>query len=251
MDKTYTFIVEQTSVNTPSDITILEESTTPQGKKKVIFGARLQEAEVVNSNKRRYPTPICEAIVEKLAPKARGRSLLCEIDHPMVVSNNPNVSKQRAAVVEIKNCGAAIRDIRFENGEIVAELETLSGFRGPDLAALISEDKVDIGFSLRAMGSLRRQPDGTFLVENPIVPITYDVVSNPSHQNAKILKFLPESAEEFVSDSSEVICEGEELELLNEERIQVCDGNSCVYRFIDDIINENFNQYIRKITFNI
>jgi len=110
---------------------------------------------------------------------------------------------------------------------------------------LITKDKVDIGFSLRALGAVETLQDGTIMVKDPIRPITYDVVSNPSHTTAKVLEFLPETAKEFIPDGN-VICEGEILETLSKDHIAISEGDSVVIRFIDDIINERFNNVITK-----
>ena len=81
--------------------------------------------------------------------------------HPLFVSSNPDVLKKRASIIEINNCGALIREIGFKNHQIYGIFETLSGFKGPDLYNLIAKDKVDIGFSLRALGAVETLQDGT------------------------------------------------------------------------------------------
>ena len=123
----YNFIIEQTSVVSPKDITILEEGKTPEGKSKIVFRSRLQESDVRNINNRIYTKPVCESIVSQLSPKAKNRSMLMEVDHPMF-GLSPDQLKRRASVVEIKNCGAVCRDIKYENGQIIGEVVTLSGF---------------------------------------------------------------------------------------------------------------------------
>lgn len=246
----YHFIFEQTSVVPHSDIDILEEQKTPNGSPKCIFRARLQEANVQNQNKRKYSPVVCESITEQLSPKASARNLLMEIDHPMFGAGDPMTQKRRATVVEIKNCGSLLRNISFKNNQIIGEIETLSGFRGPDLANLILKDQVDIGFSLRALGSVEPMTDGTLLVKSPIMPITYDVVSTPSHQNARVMEFMPESAIDFQSDS-QVLCENNDLNLLEAENIFISDSNQCISKFVEEIIQEQFSRIISGIRFKI
>ncbi|HQF36915.1 MAG TPA: hypothetical protein PLL26_04725 [Candidatus Dojkabacteria bacterium] len=245
-NKRYNFIFERTSVVRNHDIEILEETDIGGGKAKIAARAALQESEVRNRNNRYYSSAICESIVNQLAPKAQGRSLLMEVDHPLFVSPDPEVLKKRASIIEINNCGALIREIGFKNKQIYGIFETLSGFKGPDLYNLITKDKVDIGFSLRALGAVETLQDGTIMVKDPIRPITYDIVSNPSHANAKVLEFLPESANEFIPDNSTMICEGEMLDILGKDRIVVSEGDSMIIRFIDDIINERFETVVSK-----
>lgn len=241
----YHFIYEQTSMSRNEDLEIMEESRTDSGQSKVVFKARLQESDVVNQNRRKYSPVVCESITSQLAPKASNRNLLMEVDHPMFGGGDPMSQKKRATVIEIKNCGSLLRNISFKDGQVIGEIETLSGFRGPDLANLILKDKVDIGFSLRALGSVQPLQDGTVMVKTPIMPITYDVVSTPSHANAKMLEFLPESFADFENDCN-VICEGNEASILEAEQIHICEGNQCITKFIDEIINERFMDIVSK-----
>jgi hypothetical protein len=123
----YHFIYEQTSVVPHSQLQILEESKTEGGASKCVFRARLQESNVINGNKRKYSPVVCESITSQLSPKATSRNLLMEIDHPMFGAGDPMQQKRRATIVEIKNCGSLLRDITFKDGEILGEIETLSG----------------------------------------------------------------------------------------------------------------------------
>ncbi len=245
-DKKYNFIFERTSIVHNHDIEVLEETNIGNGKTKLTAKAYLQESETRNRNNRYYSNAICESIVNQLSPKAQGRSLLMEVDHPLFVSKDPEVLKKRASIIEINNCGALIREIGFKNKQIYGIFETLSGFKGPDLYNLITKDKVDIGFSLRALGAVETLQDGTIMVQDPIRPITYDIVSNPSHVNARVLEFLPESAIEFFPDSDNVICEQDTLKLLEKDQVALIKGDSTIIKFIDDIINEMFESVVSK-----
>jgi hypothetical protein len=126
-NKKYNFIFERTSVVHNHDIEILEETELGGGKNKISARCNLQESEMRNRNNRYYSNAICESIVGQLSPKATGRSLLMEVDHPLFVSGDPEVLKKRASIVEINNCGALIREIGFKNKQIYGIFETLSG----------------------------------------------------------------------------------------------------------------------------
>lgn len=243
--KSYNFLLEQTSVASSRDIEILHEAKVEGGlAPKLVFKAHLQESNNVNGNRRIYPDAVCRAIVEQLEPKSKSRSLLMEVDHPLV-SGEGDVSKKRATIVELKNCGALIREIQYHNGKVVGILETLSGFRGPDVANLISRDKVDIGFSLRALGSVTPLQNGLVEVTLPVKAITYDIVSNPSHKDAKILEFLPEHCDEYIPDSSSVIYENDDS-LLRVDNIHLLENDPIVESFIEEIVNEEFLSIISK-----
>ena len=248
--KKYNFIFETTSVNSRDDIKILEETKLPNGNSKIAASALFQEAETRNSNSRYYTNSICESIVSQLSPKATSRSLLMEIDHPLFVSSDQNVLKRRASIVEINNCGGLIREISFADRKVGGIFETLSGFKGPDLYNIIMRDKVDVGFSLRALGAVEQLQDGTILVKDPIKPITYDIVSNPSHTTARVLEFLPENVTEFMSEHS-VIYEAADIEMLDLDHILVADSTISLTEFFDDIYKEKFSEVISRISFNI
>ncbi|MCP4763389.1 MAG: hypothetical protein GY870_16575 [archaeon] len=248
----YSFILEQTHVASfeSGSIQVLEEQQLDNGDLKAIFRCKLQTGEERNQNKRFYPMAICKSIVEQLNVKAQARSLLMECDHPSFVSNDPMMIKKRAATIEVKNACALIRNITMQGKDVIAEVETLSGFQGPSLAKSLILDKLNIGFSLRALGAVESQPDGTLLVKQPIKPITYDVVSNPSHANARVLEFLKEDFSDNFSNANEILCEAEDLSVLEADSITLCEGGSCTVRFIDDIINERFSNALSKTYFS-
>ena len=80
--KKFGFIFEQTVVVPNSKLEILEESLTDDKRPRVLFRSLLQESGVKNQNNRIYSQPVCESIVAQLAPKAKARNLLMEVDHP-------------------------------------------------------------------------------------------------------------------------------------------------------------------------
>lgn len=165
----YYYLYETTAKCSAGNLQIINE-TTVAGKPKYKFNTVLQESGVKNQNRRVYSQTICESIVDKLQTKVTNNSLLSEINHPMFISADKDLLQRRSTVVELDNCAAIIRKLKFHNGQVIGEMETLSGFKGPDLAALIS-DGVNVGFSLRALGSVRTLTDGTIEVIEPMIPI--------------------------------------------------------------------------------
>lgn len=244
----YLMLFETTEINQPNEIAILENHELEKGKNKVVFEARLQTINEINSNKRYYSRGIGDTILEQMSPKASARSLLMEVDHPMATSKDPEIAKRRASIVEIQNTGAVLREIKYKNNDIVGIVETLSGFKGPDLANLVIKDKVPIGFSLRAFGGLEER-DGVLHVTQPFRAITYDVVSNPSHTNAKIIDFLSESTE--MAEVGNMLFEDSDLTMLELDHINLRKEKP-VYEYLDDIITEVFGKVVgKKILFKI
>lgn len=213
-------IVDSTCIVDPDDITILEQQdvssngSSSQPISKVIFKTKLQTAEEKNQNSRYYTRDILQEIVDLLKPKAKARALFQEIDHPFTPVSDPFLAKKRAITVQLKNCGSLIRDIYLDGNDVIGEVETLSGFKGPDLARILLYDKAQIGFSVRMFGRIVNK-DGVNYVERPIKPITYDVVTNPSHKSATILEFLPEDVSNLTS-------------LLPQETTMITEACSCI-----------------------
>lgn len=230
----FCFLLECCQIVPNSDIRILESTSTPSGVPKIAYKSVLQTLGDRNKNGRYYSHDIGREIVETLKPKAKGRSLFQEVDHPMVSGDTG--AKRRAVTVEMKNCGALIRDIYVDGDKIIGEVETLSGFLGPDMYNLIVHDKADIGNSLRMFGRVEMEgATGVAKVVKPIRPITYDIVTNPSHAKAKRIEFLPEGIGDFVTQSHG------DLQILNEaafveDDLEMQDVNESVYDYADRVI---------------
>jgi len=232
------------------EITILENVTkSPSGHPKVAFKAVMQTLEERNQNGRFYSKAIGNDIVETLRPKARSRSLFQEIDHPSI-NGDKDAANRRAVTVEMKNCGSLIRDLYIQENKIIAEIETLSGFLGPDMYNLIVHDKADIGFSLRMFGRVEMEGSGgPARVVRPIRPITYDTVTNPSHATARVMEFLPENVTEFLTEG----CSNNELLQENTilyDRIQFQESNESMYDYIDRVVEDVFMN-MKPVIFHI
>lgn len=224
------------------EIKIIQESET-NGTPKVKFKVRLQTLEEKNQNGRYYDVGIGREIAETLLPKAQKRSLFMEVDHPMVPQGpDENFARRRAVTIEYKNCGALLSDIHVEGKEIVGIAETMSGFLGPDLYKTIVYDKADIGFSLRMFGRVQlEESTGLNRIVRPIRPITYDVVTNPSHASARILEFVTENISDLMLN------ENLNEELLTESCL-CCDGiclpsvNENTLEYLETVLNSTFKR---------
>lgn len=230
-----------------SDIMILE-NTENHGIPKFVAKVRLQTLNERNNNNRIYETDIGDEIVNMLRPKAQKRALLQEVDHPMVPNgsdpNSPEAqfARKRSVTIQLKDCGTLLRDIYREGNDIIGVIESLSGFLGPDLYNTIIYDKADIGFSLRMFGRVvTEESTGISKVLKPIRPITYDTVTNPSHQTAKILEFLPENVNDFISPD-QILTESELFKdpcVLSDNLCLEC-NNMSIYEYLNNVITDTF-----------
>jgi hypothetical protein len=71
------------------------------------------------------------------------------------------------------------------NGIVRGKVETAATRVGRDIRGLLVENGLNLAFSMRGMGGVRRVP-GKDLVEvtSPLALVTYDIVTYPSHQSA-------------------------------------------------------------------
>lgn len=82
---------------------------------------------------------------------------------------------------------------------------------------------------------------------------TYDLVSNPSYSNARILELLPESLNDFISPDQTLLYEDtDELrEFMETEKVQVTNYND-VALFLDQVLSESYRDIIaKKIMFKL
>jgi len=187
-------IISEAAFETRGSVQILEEMALPGESKRLIFRAILQEAEVVNNNKRVYPAATLQAVVQQLRAKAQERKLLGEMDHPQPQGDN-KAKLKRSSTILLGNVCVLFRKLDFIDGKIIAECETLSNRAGMDLYNLLKDGAV-IGFSLRAFGETADRGSGIVeVIPSGLKALTFDVVANPSHDTAVITEFLQEGTE--------------------------------------------------------
>ncbi len=238
-----------------SEYDIIEESsiTSANGEtiNKVICRVELQTANEDNQNGRYYEEPECREIVKILKPKAKDRSLYMEIDHPFVaVSDTQSVAaKSRAVRVHLSNSGALLRNIFYDHPHIIGEMETLSGFKGPDLYNILVHDHAKIGFSIRLFAKIIKDNiSNRMYVRKPLRPITYDIVTNPSHKTASVLEFLPEADLGLdYTYSQELITEA--YDVLTNDNINIRQMTDLA-EFQYDLVNEAYEKS-NIVNFNI
>jgi len=248
-----------------TDIQLLEETAIPGGQYKIVFRAKLQEADVVNNNKRVYPAETLQQVFVQLKGKATERKLIGELDHPQTLTSDAASKIKRSSTISLEKACIIIRKLEWDGNAIFGECETLSNRAGLDLYGLL-KDNVTIGFSLRAFGETRRRPDGiTEISSKGLKALTYDVVANPSHSSSVITDFLSESTdlndlvhniEDTVQEKKSILQENQTSGLIEETTLtsdigsgegkQRCIGNICsvgpleetVEYIVDEIVKD-------------
>lgn len=176
-----------------STVELLEESVVGN-QYKLKFRAKLQEADVINNNRRVYSQATLQSVYIQLKNKAQERKLVGEMDHPQPTGDNASKVKRSSTIALDRAC-VIFSELEWDGNAIYAICETLSNTKGMDLYALL-KDGVTIGFSLRAFGETKRRSDGSEeVLASGIKALTYDVVANPSHDNSVITEFLSENTD--------------------------------------------------------
>ena len=159
--------------------------TTPN---KAVFRMVMQTANEVNQNNRVYPIEVLSKGMENCKARMERRAFYGELDHP-VPSQNERADGVRQTTVLLANTSHIIRDFEFQKNNLVGELETLSTDKGKILLALL-KDKTGVGLSMRGMAELKVQEfseqQNVNVVQDPLLVITYDGVSLPSHGSAVV-----------------------------------------------------------------
>jgi len=149
---------------------------------KAIFRMVLQTADQVNQNKRLYPQAVLAEGMKDVESRMIRRAFLGELDHPVPTGNQ--FDEVRQTTVMLKEVSHLIRDYDWKGKQLIGELETTNTPNGAILLGLL-RDRSGIGMSMRGMASLKRMREHN-LVEGPLMIITYDGVSLPSHSDAVV-----------------------------------------------------------------
>ena len=169
----------------------INESMKENGGKLIVSGI-LQRANAENQNGRIYPKEILVREANKYNKTfISERRAMGELDHP------------ESSVVNLANVSHNIREMKWENDDLVGTVEVLPTPAGNILKELFKSG-IKLGISSRGMGSVETiDEDGggkqTVAVQPDFELIAFDFVSNPSTQGA----FLRPTNEGVINESVE------------------------------------------------
>ena len=136
----------------------------------MMLTGKLQEAGVLNGNKRMYPEGVLKREVQRYKGIVDDNRALGELDHP------------DSSIVNLANVSHMVTDIWMDGPAVMGKCKVLDTPSGQILKALVNSG-VKIGISSRGMGSVREQM-GKTIVEDDFQLICFDIVSEPSAPNA-------------------------------------------------------------------
>ncbi len=158
-----------TDLNEFQPLQIISEA---KGNKTMKVRGIFSEAEKKNGNGRIYGKDLLMREVQKLQPILAERRLCGELDHP------------NDEVVHLSNVSHIITGLQMEGNTLVGEAEFLNTPSGKILQEL-AKAGVRIGISSRATGSVEHDmKEDAYRVQDNLRMITWDMVADPSCQNA-------------------------------------------------------------------
>jgi len=165
---------------------------------KVIFEAYLQEADIRNQNKRLYPYGVLDKAMNRINDKIKKRGFLGELDHPITDD------QVRQTTVLYKEASHIIREWGWDGPFIRGVIETTPySPNGKTLSGLIL-DRVPVGFSLRGLADVEDMGTHQEVID-PLIIISYDSVSEPSHNTATIQEIRNENVVRIIQESKQLI----------------------------------------------
>ena len=167
---------------TESSFEVICESAN-DGKDFYVSGI-FSTADVRVANGRTYPRTILEREAKKLMESSiRDKNCYGELEHPL---NRPNTLLERAAIL--------IENLDWRGNDLVGKAYVLDTPMGNTLKGIMKRGKV--GISSRGLGTVSEAG----LVENSFNLLSYDIVSNASNPNSKVINGIYEGQEFYTSE---------------------------------------------------
>lgn len=131
----------------------------------------MQRADAKNGNGRVYPERILRREIKNYEKLINERRALGELDHP------------EDSVVALKNASHLVVDIWWEGKDVMGKIKVLRNTPNGQILEGLVKDGVQLGISSRGLGNVREEMGGT-IVEEDFQLLCFDMVSEPSTQNA-------------------------------------------------------------------
>lgn len=148
---------------------ILMEGKSDTGRTRL--KGKLQEADVLNGNKRVYPREVLQEKVNQYVKNfVSNRTSMGELDHP------------DTSIVNLGNVSHVITKIWWEGNDVMGELEILNTPSGRIAEELVRAG-IPLGISSRGLGSVK-QIGESVEVQDDLEFVAWDFVSTPSTPNS-------------------------------------------------------------------
>jgi len=150
----------------------LQESATENGNKVHRLNGVLSEGGIENRNRRIYPFPLLQREVNRLLEDIGQRRVVGELDHPDDLK------------IHLDNVSHLITEVHFNDKKVMGTIEIIPETdAGRNLLGLVKAG-VNLGISSRAMGSVKQNEQGIFIVQEDLQLLTWDIVAQPSNYSS-------------------------------------------------------------------
>ena len=168
------FLVEQYDTD---QFTVINES---DGKKGLYITGPFIQMDVVNGNRRIYPSEYIPTQIDKyITEKIKTDRAVGELNHP----SHPEVNYERACI--------KIVELTRQGSDYHGKAKVLESLPLGSIVAGLLREGVKIGVSSRALGSLKTRHDGVKIVQPDYKLMTAaDVVSEPSAPDALVTAIM-------------------------------------------------------------
>lgn len=234
---------------------LAEQSSSPKKPKVINYDsdtvtiyAELQDCKELNRNGRKYPYAVVKAglLAENIQELLRVNSLMGEADHPV----NPTLQRQQSVLTEHASHRILRIDFDDENEKIYGLIKTMPNANGRLMRDLILDKEYPLktAYSLRAVGNVKRTPQGDIVV-GPIRVMTYDWVKYPSHRNAYQTKIVESALSEVatfteLADICVPITESADIDIINKTPGYKLLGLKLSTMLMENKIGNNVNDLI-------
>lgn len=152
---------------------------------KIVAECFLQTADEKNQNRRVYPRNVLDQGMRAIQQKIDDRRFVGELDHPI------SDQSTRQTTVEYKNASHLVREWWWEGNRIKGVVETLPYTPSGKIMSGLISDGIPVGFSLRGLADVENM-GGFQQVQAPLIVISYDCVSEPSHKGSQVTELRQE-----------------------------------------------------------
>lgn len=200
----------------------LKESNLDKGLLR--FKGKLQEAEIVNKNKRRYPYSVLDENVRRLQEVVKSRGLIGELDHPS------------DSIIHFKEASHVITKLWWDGQVLMGEGEILTTAHGRQMKALL-ECGIRLGMSSRGVGNGEMDDSGILVIGEGYKLITFDAVADPSTPAAYQEEIKSAKREYFIPQNISIKNDEPRIYTLNKEAIIAALGG---------VIKETTNKFLAR-----
>ena len=195
---------------------------------KIVAECYLQTADEKNQNRRIYPRSVLDQGMKAIQEKINARRFLGELDHP--ISDN----QTRQCTVEYKSVSHLVREWWWEGNRIKGIVETLPFCENGKIMTGLIANRIPVGFSLRGLADVN-DSGGAQYVQAPLIVISYDAVSEPSHKGSQVSELKQEGRCITMTESNglKILSEARNFYTLNNG--QTYTGNALDY-FVENKI---------------